>query len=101
MQIPNGGTQNFGDLVIQGFGFTNLQTTLLNMPASIIAGIAIAGTGWLAGRYRNITTYLIAATMAPPIVGASIIYATSGRGVRLFGFYLVSLSGTSKYAIIY
>ncbi|KAJ4375434.1 hypothetical protein N0V86_006965 [Didymella sp. IMI 355093] len=58
-QIPNGGTQNFGNLVIKSFGFTSLQSTLLVIPASVIAAGTIAGTGYLAGRYRQMNCILI------------------------------------------
>lgn len=90
-QIPNGGTNSFGSLVLKGFGFTSAQTMLVNLPASVIAIATITGTGWLAGRYRDITTFLIVAVIIPPVVGSAIIYTQEGKGVRLFAYYLVSL----------
>ncbi|KAL1616752.1 hypothetical protein SLS56_011277 [Neofusicoccum ribis] len=90
-QIPNGGTQNFGNLVLKGFGFTSLQTTLVTLPASFIAFFTIMGTGRLAGRFTNIATYLIVAVVLFPVVGSALIYATAPpRGVKLFGYYLLS-----------
>lgn len=86
-QIPNGGTGSFGNLALKAFGFTSLQTTLVGLPASIISIIAITGAGWLAGRNRNIATYLIVAVVIPPIVGSAIIYKSHGKGVRLFAYY--------------
>lgn len=49
-QIPNGGTQNFANIVIKSFGFTSLQSTLINIPYSVLSIAAISGTGWVAGR---------------------------------------------------
>lgn len=90
-QIPNGGTNSFGSLVIKGFGFTSAQTMLVNLPASVIAIVTIMGSGWLASRYGNITTLLIIAVIIPPVVGSVIIFSTqNGKGVRLFAYYLVS-----------
>ncbi|KAG7441266.1 MFS general substrate transporter [Guyanagaster necrorhizus] len=40
-QIPNSGTQNFDNLVLEGFGFTNLETTLVALPSSIITFLTI------------------------------------------------------------
>ncbi|KAF2091504.1 MFS general substrate transporter [Saccharata proteae CBS 121410] len=89
-QIPNGGTQNFGNLVLKGFGFTSLQTTLVQLPSSFIAFFTILATGWLSGRYQNITTYLICGIVILPVIGSAIIYANVANGVKLFGYYLLA-----------
>lgn len=69
---------------------------LINLPASVIAIVTIMGTGWLASRFKNITTYLIIAVIIPPVVGSAIIYSTDGKGVRLFAYYLVRRSSRSR-----
>ncbi|KAF9636409.1 Major facilitator superfamily [Lasiodiplodia theobromae] len=90
-QIPNGGTQNFGNLVLKGFGFTSLQTTLVTLPSSFIAFFTIMGTGRLAGRFPNVATYLIVAVVLCPVAGSAIIYSSGvSRGVKLFAYYLLS-----------
>lgn len=90
-QIPNGGTQNFGNLVLKGFGFTSLQTTLVTLPASFISIFSIAGTGWVAGKWQGLTLYLICASVLFPIAGSAIIYAEGpSQGVKLFGYYCIS-----------
>lgn len=91
-QIPNGGTQNFGNLVIKSFGFTSLQSTLLVIPASVIAAGTIAGTGWVAGRFRQMNCILIICVVVPAIVGSSLIYVRpkTSSGVQLFGYFLLS-----------
>lgn len=95
-QICNGGLQNFGNLVVNGFGFSSLDTVLFGIPASLLAGITIGGSGWLSSRYKNITTYLIAIVLCPPVIGAAIIYTQDGRGVRLFGYYLLQTAYASN-----
>ena len=91
-QIPNGGTQNFGNLVIKSFGFTSLQSTLLVIPASVIAAGTIAGTGWIAGRFRQLNCILIICVVTPAIIGSSLIYVRprTSSGVQLFGYFLLS-----------
>ncbi|KAH6706305.1 allantoate permease [Leptodontidium sp. MPI-SDFR-AT-0119] len=86
-QIPNGGTGSFGNLALKSFGFTSLETTLVTLPASVIAMSTILGTGWLASRFRNITTFLIIAVVIPPVVGSAIIFSVKTKGVRLFAYY--------------
>ncbi|KAJ6172468.1 hypothetical protein N7470_001535 [Penicillium chermesinum] len=91
-QIPNGGTQNFANLVITSFGFTSLQSTLISIPYSLITVAAITGSGWLAGRYQQLNCLLIIAVIIPCIVGSAIIYCRANivRGVQLFGYFLLS-----------
>lgn len=90
-QIPNGGTQNFGNLVLKGFGFTSLQTTLVTLPASTISVLCVLGTGRAAGHWPNVTSFLICAVVLCPIAGSAIIYASGpSQGVKLFAYYLLS-----------
>ncbi|KAI0150804.1 MFS general substrate transporter [Xylariaceae sp. FL1272] len=91
-QIPNGGTQNYANLVIKSFGFTSLQSTLINIPYSIISIISISGTGWIAGRFRSMNCLLIALIVLPPITGSALISRRSDipKGVSLFGYFLLS-----------
>ncbi|OJJ35937.1 hypothetical protein ASPWEDRAFT_134459 [Aspergillus wentii DTO 134E9] len=98
-QIPNGGTQNFGNLVLTGFGFTSLQSTLVTLPASFIAFFTVVGTGWLSGRFANITTLLICTVAIFPIIGSVIIYAGAAKGVKLFAYYLLS-TGPSTIPLV-
>jgi len=39
--IPNGGISNFGTIIIQGFGFSTLITTLMQVPYGILIAISI------------------------------------------------------------
>ncbi|KAG6010376.1 hypothetical protein E4U21_006940 [Claviceps maximensis] len=91
-QIPNGGTQGFSNIIVQSFHFTNLQSTLINIPYSLIAATVVAGMGLLAGRFRTLNCLLIVATVVPCVVGAAIIYRRSSlsHGVQLFAYFLLS-----------
>lgn len=91
-QIPNGGTQNFGNLVIKSFGFTSLQSTLLVIPASVISAGTIFATGWTAGRFRQMNCILIVCVVLPAVIGSSLIYVRprTSSGVQLFGYFLLA-----------
>lgn len=91
-QVPNGGTQNFGNLVIRSFGFTSLQSTLVNIPYSLLSGGVIMLTGWLAGRFRRSACLLVVAAVVPCVVGSALIYARArtSKGAQLFGYFLLS-----------
>lgn len=91
-QIPNGGTQNFANIVITSFGFNSLQSTLINIPYSLICVAAISGTGWIAGRFRSLNCILIALIVIPPVVGSALIGSRGSipHGVSLFGYFLLS-----------
>lgn len=91
-QIPNGGSHSFGNIVVTSFGFTPLQSTLINIPYSVITASIIAGTGWLAGHYRTLNCLLIIAVVVPCVTGAAIIYNRENvsQGVQLFAYFLLS-----------
>lgn len=91
-QIPNGGTQNFSNLVIKSFGFTSLQSTLINIPSSVVSAATIAVTGWLAGRYRQLNCLLIVGVVALAVTGSALIYARAHvpLGGQLFGYFLLA-----------
>ncbi|KKA17430.1 Allantoate permease [Rasamsonia emersonii CBS 393.64] len=91
-QIPNGGTQNFSNLVIKSFGFTSLQSTLINIPSSVISTATIAATGWMAGRFRQLNCILIVGVVLCAVAGSSLIYARAhvSKGVQLLGYFLLS-----------
>ncbi|KAL4922665.1 major facilitator superfamily domain-containing protein [Aspergillus aurantiobrunneus] len=92
-QVPNGGIQNFANLVIKSFGFTALESTLINIPVSIISGATITLTGWLAGRSRNLNCILIVSVLALSGTGSTLVYARVyhvSLGVQLLGFFLLA-----------
>lgn len=96
-QIPNGGTQNFANLVIKSFGFNSLQSTLINIPYSLICVVAISGTGWIAGRFRSLNCILVALIVVPPVIGSALIQCRDRipHGVSLFGYFLLSTGPAS------
>lgn len=99
-QVPNGGTGSFGNLALTAFGFTSLQSTLVSLPASVIAMSTIILTGYLASRFKNITIFLLICVVIPPVIGSALIFSVEARGIRLFAYYLVSLIVLRNRAIL-
>ncbi|KAL4927974.1 major facilitator superfamily domain-containing protein [Aspergillus undulatus] len=92
-QVPNGGIQNFANLVIESFGFTALESTLINIPVSIISAATIALTGWLASRFQNLNCFLTACVLAISGLGSILVYARVydiPLGVQLLGYFLLA-----------
>ncbi|OAA52936.1 Major facilitator superfamily domain, general substrate transporter [Cordyceps fumosorosea ARSEF 2679] len=92
-QIPNSGTQSFANIIVKSFHFTSLQSTLVNIPYSLLSAAIIAGTGWLAGRHRTLNCILIVAVVLPCVAGAAVIYRrrqVPSRGAQLLAYFLLS-----------
>ena len=57
--IPAGGVASFGSIVVKGFGFSRLYSTLLLVPLGVIQAICILFGGFMTRRFSNIRTYLV------------------------------------------
>ncbi len=64
--IASGGL-SFGSLIIQGFGFTPIQTTLLNLPLSTVQVVAQLGSGFAASRISGSRLHIGSLAMIPPV----------------------------------
>ncbi|KAL3455740.1 hypothetical protein BJX64DRAFT_294740, partial [Aspergillus heterothallicus] len=82
----------FGNIVIQGFGFSTINTPLLQVPNSVLSIILIIASPYISQRVPNCRCYLIAAFMALGILGACLIRELPAHYHvgRLFGRYLFS-----------
>ncbi|OJD36355.1 mfs allantoate transporter [Diplodia corticola] len=72
--IPNGGISNFGTLIIKGFGYSTLVTTLLQMPYGALIALSILACVYLndycAVRLRrNTRCWFVIAFLVPNIAG--------------------------------
>ncbi|KAL2436813.1 putative transporter [Exophiala dermatitidis] len=69
--IPNGGISNFGTLIIKGFGFSTLVTTLMQIPYGCLIILSILACVYLNDRYDNNKRCLfILIFLCPNIAGA-------------------------------
>ncbi|WDK15252.1 hypothetical protein CGRA01v4_06533 [Colletotrichum graminicola] len=70
--IASGGLA-FGSLIVQGFGFNPLQTTLMNLPLSTVQVVAQLGAGFLTSKMPGSRLHIATAAMVPPIIGTLLI----------------------------
>ncbi|KAI0965332.1 putative MFS allantoate transporter [Xylaria arbuscula] len=88
--VPNGGISNFGTLIIQGFGFSQLGTTLLQIPYGFLIAISILICVYLNDHFVNRRCMFILIFLIPNIAGAfGLRYiSTEHQAGRLIAYYL-------------
>ncbi|KAH6988963.1 major facilitator superfamily domain-containing protein [Ilyonectria sp. MPI-CAGE-AT-0026] len=89
-QIANGGVHSFGSIVIKGFGFSTLNTLLVQMISFVFQFVfvllATGGSTWL----HNTRTYWMAWNLGVSIVGAAMVRQISSENIwaRFMGYCL-------------
>ncbi|CAK7220011.1 hypothetical protein SBRCBS47491_004045 [Sporothrix bragantina] len=89
--ILNGGTTNFGTLIIKGFGFDTLETTLMQIPYGVFIFLCILLGVYVNDRLPpNNRCFVMAAFIVPTLVGAfGLRFVPDDRRVgRLICYYL-------------
>lgn len=91
LQVPNGGLTTFNTLIIQGLGFSSLQTSLLAMPPGVMSTLSGIGLSYLASRTRRHRCILIAGSILLPLLGAILCYSLprSNLAGQLIGLYIL------------
>ncbi|KAI9733141.1 MAG: hypothetical protein M1834_003688 [Cirrosporium novae-zelandiae] len=99
--MPSGGL-SFGSIIISGFGFTSLQTTLLNIPLSFLQAVSNLSAGYFSTRIPNSRLHIATLAMIPPIVGAVVIntLAIDNKWGRLVGVWLLASYPVGFLAVI-
>ncbi|OTA99803.1 hypothetical protein M426DRAFT_16123 [Hypoxylon sp. CI-4A] len=93
--IPAGGVGSFGSIVVKGFGYSALYSTLLLVPLGVIQAICILFGGFMTRRFKNIRTLLIAGCQVPALIGAVLLYTLPRENQRglLGSYYVVQTHG--------
>ncbi|KAK4498815.1 hypothetical protein PRZ48_009325 [Zasmidium cellare] len=92
--VPNGGISNFGTLIIQGFGFSTLVTTLMQIPYGVIIALSILLCVYLndhvSRKGAQTRCYFVLAFLTPNIAGAFGLrfLSPSNQAGRLVCYYL-------------
>lgn len=90
--IPNGGVSNFGSIIIEGFGFSTLNTLLVQIITYVFQGLLVylstAGCSW----FENSRTWWMVWNSGLSIVGAAMARQISPSNVwaRFFGYCLAN-----------
>lgn len=70
--IASGGLA-FGSLIIQGLGFSSINSTLMNLPLSTVQLVAQLGCGYLASRIPKSRLHIASFSMIPPVSGSRFV----------------------------
>ncbi|KAH6657128.1 MFS transporter [Truncatella angustata] len=91
--VPNGGISNFGTLIIQGFGFSTLGTTLMQIPYGFIIAASILTCVYLNDRFVHKRCLFILLFLCPNIAGAFGLrfVPVDQKVARLICYYLTGL----------
>ncbi|KAH8896692.1 MFS general substrate transporter [Thozetella sp. PMI_491] len=85
------GGLSFGSLIIQGFGFDPLTTTLMGLPLSSVQLVTQLSAGFLSSKLPGSRLHIATFAMIPPIIGTCLInnLETTNKWGRLTGVWLL------------
>ncbi|KII94789.1 hypothetical protein PLICRDRAFT_192065 [Plicaturopsis crispa FD-325 SS-3] len=95
--IPNGGLANFGNMIVENFGYTEKQTLILSTPGSLFGIISVLGCGWYSDKMNDRMTPIVL-SLIPTLVGAAMLVGLNGsgqKGALLFATYIIGTFGSS------
>jgi len=89
--IPSGGVASFGNIVIKGFGYSSLNTTLLTIPLGAVQTISLLVSWWVNSRFTNIRFLVSSISQIPPLIGAVLLMTLpqSNSVGRLLAYYII------------
>ena len=90
-QVVNGSVSNFGTLIIKGFGYSSLVTTLLQIPYGAIIIFSVLSAMYLQRGLPGQNRCLVAALyVLPALAGVAGIHAlpTGSKKTRLACYYV-------------
>ncbi|KAH8594751.1 major facilitator superfamily domain-containing protein [Bisporella sp. PMI_857] len=89
--VASGGL-SFGSIIIRNFGFTALETSLMNMPLSFLQAVCTLLGGWAQTKLPNARLIVGSVAMLPPIVGTVLINQldVTNKWGRLVGVWLLA-----------
>ncbi|KAL6359176.1 hypothetical protein LRP88_06596 [Fusarium phalaenopsidis] len=91
INIPNGGLQTFSSIIINNLGFTEQQTSLLNMPTDVAFTLTTFFWSWVAGKWHNRRCLASMLACIIPIAGAIMVYTIPREniGPQVLGIYML------------
>lgn len=90
--IPNGGVTTFNSIIITGFGFSPLNTLLLQTPSGAVQLIGISISCLLATYFKNTRLMIMVMNVLISLTGMILVYALPNTNPysRLAGIWLCS-----------
>ncbi|KAI8623157.1 MFS general substrate transporter [Xylariaceae sp. FL1651] len=71
--VPNGGLTTFNAIINTGFGFSNLQVILLDIPRNVISVVYFIIIGIVCSKWKNLRMYFMMFSVIPPFIGFIIL----------------------------
>lgn len=101
MMIANGLISTFMPIIINGFGFSTLNSLLLMTPAGAFAGTIQLVAPFLAMKFAGVRTYIIIVCQCITTVGALLLWLLprTQTGALLFAVYILPATG-GGYAVV-
>ncbi|KAJ6049168.1 hypothetical protein N7444_005884 [Penicillium canescens] len=100
--IPNGGISNFGTLIIKGFGYSTLVTTLMQIPYGVFIAVMILLSVFINDRLPRNNRCMVAIVFVLPTLAGSFglnFVPESNSVARLICYYLTG-SYNASFVII-
>ncbi|KAJ3533292.1 hypothetical protein NM208_g8054 [Fusarium decemcellulare] len=97
-EVINGGIANFGKLIIKGLVSDPLLTVVYGIPQGAFQVFFILSGTFLASKFRNARTIVMAVYLVPTITGVCLIWKLNSEAHKvgtLFGYYIVGAFVTS------
>lgn len=91
INIPNGGLQTFGTIIIADLGFSSLNASLLTMPFGILATSSAWFFSFIASRWHNRRTIVACIALLLPLFGTSLVYGLPRSNIagQMIGLYFM------------
>ncbi|KDN64778.1 putative allantoate permease [Colletotrichum sublineola] len=99
--IANGPISTFVPIIINGFGFSTLNSLLLTVPAGAYAGTIQLLLPYLAYKFKNCRTWLVFGAQLGTTLSALLLWLLprSAKGALLFAAYILASVG-GGYAVL-
>ncbi|KAK2055323.1 allantoate permease [Colletotrichum caudatum] len=99
--IANGPISTFVPIIINGFGFSTLNSLLLTVPAGAYAGTVQLLLPYLAYKFRNCRTWIVFGAQLGTTLAALLLWLLprSAKGALLFAAYILASVG-GGYAVL-
>ncbi|KAH9907076.1 major facilitator superfamily transporter [Xylariomycetidae sp. FL2044] len=95
---PNGGLTTFQGLIIKGMGFSNLQTTLIQMPSGAVQLIVCPLACFFASYFKNLRLTVMLICLIPFLVGVIGLWLLTNPYGRLVCLW-ISFSYTATWTL--
>ncbi|KUI67176.1 Allantoate permease [Cytospora mali] len=91
INIPNGGLQAFGTIIIHDLGFSSLKASLLTMPFGILATSSAWFFSYIASRWHNRRTIVACFALLLPLFGTALVYGLPRSNIagQMIGLYFM------------